>query len=247
VAVLIDALTFLVSGACLALIRGKEAPPAVSERRSLRSEIGEGLGALWHNDVLRALAASGATVAFFGGFFSALYGVYVLRTLDFSPLVMGITIGAGGIGSVGGALLAGRLTRLFGYGRAIVVARLMHGLFTFLIPLAGGPPALAIGMVVVAQFAGDPFWTSHDIATMSLRQAIVPQRLLGRVGAAMHVVEAGLLPVGALVAGLLAEAIGVRETLFVATAGMLLGIAWLLASPIPRLVSGSLPSMEPPG
>jgi hypothetical protein len=75
----------------------------------------------------------------------------------------------------------------------------------------------------------------------------VPQRLLGRVGAAMHVLEAGLLPVGALVAGLLAEAIGVRETLFVATAGMLLGIAWLLASPIPRLLSGSLPSMEPPG
>jgi predicted MFS family arabinose efflux permease len=236
VAVLVDALTFLFSGVSLSLIRrAPEASTAPVDAASFRREVAEGLRSLWRSAVLRALAASGATVAFFGGFLSALYGVYLIRTLHFSPALMGVTIGAGGLGSIGGAVLTGRLTRGLGYGRAILVARVMHDLFTFLIPLAGGPKAVAFGMIVVAQAGGDPFWTSHDIATMSLRQAIVPQHLLGRVSSGMHVLQAGMLPLGALVAGVMAETLGVRETLFVAAGGMTLGIAWLLFSPVPSL------------
>ncbi|HEX5368352.1 MAG TPA: MFS transporter, partial [Dehalococcoidia bacterium] len=232
--------TFLISGLSLSLIRRADASPAVAVRTPMRDEIAEGLRALWHSPILRALAASGASVQFFGGFLSALYAAYLIRTLHFSPFLMGVTIGAGGIGSVAGALLTGRLTRSLGYGRSILMTRLLHDLFTFLIPLAGGPKALAFAMIVVAQAAGDPFWTSHDIATISLRQAIVPRRLLGRVGSAMHLLQAGMLPLGAITAGLLADAIGVRETLFVAATGMTLSIVWLLASPIGAL--DALPS-----
>ena len=235
VAVLIDAATFLASGVSLALIRRPEAPPASSTATSMRAEIADGRRTLWRNPTLRALAASGATLEFFGGFLSALYGVYLIRTLHFSPFVMGLTIGAGGIGSIAGAVLTGRLTRALGLGRAIVVTRLLHDLFTILIPLAGGPTLLAFAMIVVAQLGGDPFWTSHDIATMSLRQTIVPQRLLGRVSSAMHLLQAGALPLGAVVAGVLAEAVGVRATLFIAAAGMALGVVFLIASPIPGI------------
>ena len=235
VAVLVDAVTFLASGISLAVIRAPEATPARPATTSMRAEITEGLHTLWHNPSLRALAASGASFEFFGGFIGALYGVYLLRTLHFSPFVMGLTIGAGGIGSIGGAMLTGRFTRMLGFGRAIIVTRLLHDLFTFLIPLAGGPKLLALAMIVVAQVGGDPFWTSHDIATMSLRQTLVPQRLLGRVGAAMHLLQAGALPLGTLVAGVLAEALGVRTTLFIASAGMSAGIVFLIASPVPGM------------
>ncbi len=235
VAVLIDAVTFLASGVSLALIRTPEAPPTSLPASSMRMEIAEGLGTLWRNPTLRALAASGATFEFFGGFLSALYGVYLIRTLHFSPFVMGLTIGAGGIGSIGGAILTGRLTRALGLGRAILATRLLHDLFTFLIPLAGGPKLLALAMIVVAQLCGDPFWTSHDIATMSLRQTLVPLRLLGRVSSAMHLLQAVALPLGAVVAGALAEAIGVRATLFLAAAGMTSGVVFLIASPIPGM------------
>jgi len=104
-----------------------------------------------------------------------------------------------------------------------------------LIPLAGGPKEMAFAMIIVAQLCGDPFWATYEIATTSLRQSITPERALGRVNSTMNVVQSGLQPLGALTAGLLAEAIGVRETIWIAIAGGALGIAWLLASPIPRL------------
>jgi hypothetical protein len=94
---------------------------------------------------------------------------------------------------------------------------------------------VAFAMIVVAQVCGDPFWTTYEISALSLRQEIAPAQALGRVNSITQIVEAGLQPAGALLAGVLAEAIGVRETLLLAVAGGLLGTGFLLASPVPRL------------
>jgi hypothetical protein len=90
-------------------------------------------------------------------------------------------------------------------------------------------------MLLVAQLGGDPFWAIYDIASISLRQSLVPDRLLARVSSTMHIADGGLNPIGALVAGILAEAIGVRDTIWLAVLGTTLGTGWLLFSPIPRL------------
>src|SRR5690606_27499703 len=82
---------------------------------------------------------------------------------------------------------------------------------------------------------GDPFWTMYEIGSVSLRQSVTPGEMLGRVSSTMHLVEAGLAPVGALTAGLLAEVIGVRETLAIAAAGVSSAALWVLFSPIPKL------------
>ncbi len=233
VAVLIDAVTFLWSAACLSIIRRKDRPGnRVGDQTMLRDAV-EGMGAVWNDRILRALTATSGTAQFFGGFFQALYVIFLIRTLDFSPLVVGITIGAGGLGSLGGALLTGPMTRRLGFGRTLLVSKLVP--FGVLIPLAGGPKELAFVMILIAQAAGDPFWTVYEITSVSVRQSITPERLLGRVSSSMHIVQAGLLPVGALVGGMLAEAIGVRETLWVAVAGGTLAGGWLLDSPIPAL------------
>jgi len=239
VAVAVDALTFLWSAVLIGLIRHPEPPRARVTATSMWSDIAEGGRFLWRNLLLRPLAANTCFLSFFGGFYHPLYGVFLLRTLDFSPLAMGLTIGAGGAGSFAGALLVGRLTRRLGLGRGIVVARIAHGACTFFIPLAGGPPELAFGMIVFAQVAGDGFWTSADISEMSLRQTVVPERLLGRVNSGMHTLNFGLIPLGALLAGFLAEAIGVRETLYIGAAGMTCGIAFLALSPLAGLQTAS--------
>jgi len=235
VAVLVDALTFLWSAVCIGAIRRPEPKPQPHADSGMLSEMREGLALVRHDRVLRALVAAGGTFRFFGGFFEALYAVFLIRTLDFSPLLMGITIGAGGIGSFAGALVAGVMTRRLGYGPSILVSRVAIDAFALLIPLAGGPKEMAFAMIIVAQLCGDPFWATYEIATTSLRQSITPERALGRVNSSMNVVQSGLQPLGALTAGLLAEAIGVRETIWIAIGGGALGIAWLLASPIPRL------------
>jgi MFS family permease len=235
VAVLVDAVTFVSSAAFVGSIKHTEPTPDPAGRRQVALDLTEGLAAVWRDRILRALLLAAGTFRFFGGFFAALYGVYLIQTLELSPFLMGVTVGAGGVGSFFGAFLVGPMTRRLGFGPAMVASRCAFCAAAVLIPLAGGPPELAFAIVLVAQLAGDPFWAVYEIATLSLRQSLTPQRLLGRVGSAMYVVQSGLEPVGAVVAGLLAEVIGVRETLFVAVGGMAIGISWLLFSPIPRL------------
>jgi predicted MFS family arabinose efflux permease len=237
VAVFVDAMTFVSSAVFIGTIERREVGSKSVEESSILADIGEGARFLWRQLVLRALAADTAFLSFFGGFYHALYGAFLLRTLEFSPFALGLTVAAGGVGSFAGALMVTRLMRRFGLGRSIVLARLVHEGCTFLIPLAGGPAELAFGMIVFAQLAGDGFWTAADISAVSLRQAVVPDRLLGRVNSGVHVLEYGLLPVGALLSGLLAETLGVRETLLLGAGGMMFGVLFLWLSPLPRIQS----------
>jgi predicted MFS family arabinose efflux permease len=237
VAVLIDAFTFLLSATFLSRIRRSEPRHQPQSTVSAISDIAEGLSHLWRDRILRGLAGSSGTLGFFGGFFHTLYFIFLIETLHFSPLAAGITVGAGGIGSLAGAMLAERLLRRVRLGRALLLTRGANALCVFLIPLAAGPMELAFAMILFAQLAGDALWTAHDVSAVSLRQTVVPRRLLGRVTAGGHVLEYGLLPVGALLGGLLAEVIGIRQALLVAAAGMTCGLGWLIWSPIPGLRS----------
>jgi predicted MFS family arabinose efflux permease len=232
-AVFIDSLTFLCSAACLGLIRKKERAAVRAAHQSILKDAIEGLGAVWNDRVLRALAATDGTSRFFGGFWQALYALFLIDTLGLSPLAVGLTIGAGGIGSFAGAWLVAPMTRRFGVGPTLIAAKLFP--IGVLIPLAGGPVEVAFAMVFMAQLAGDPMWSVYDITSTSLRQSVTPQRLLGRVNSSTHIVQAGLLPLGALAGGFLAEALGAREALWVAEAGGLLSAAWLFFSPVRRV------------
>ena len=71
-----------------------------------------------------------------------------------------------------------------------------------------------------------------DISAGAIAAAVVPDRLRSRVSGAYMVVNYGVRPLGALVGGALGSWIGLRETLWFATAGALLGVLWLLPSPI---------------
>lgn len=231
-AVAVDAASFLLSGAAVAAMRTPEAKPSEHESGG---GIREGIRAVARHPVLRALGGTRATFGFFGGFFGALYGVYGIQVLHLSPLMLGVTIGAGGVGSLAGALLARRLTGRLGIGVSLMLSRLVFGLLAFSIPLAGVTPAGAIAPMLVGQLLADPWWSTYEVTEISLRQAITPSHLLGRVNSGMHLLGAGAGPIGSLVAGVLAARIGIRGSLVIAACGMTASTLWLVASPVRRL------------
>ncbi len=244
VAMLVDALSFLASIGSLALIRRPEPPPRPARAREpLVREMVEGVRYVWRDRILRAFALSGGMHSFFGSFFGVLYALFAIRELGLSPAALGATIAVGGAGGLLGALVTGRATRRWGLGRALIGAQILSSLTAFLIPLARGPVLVATLMLMTAQLLGDGFNTVSAIDEVSLRQSITPDQVRGRVGVSLRWLIAGVGPIGALVGGVLAEAIGVRQTLLIATVGVLLSSGWLLLSPI-RRVAGGMP--EPP-
>jgi MFS family permease len=231
---LIDAVTFLCSAGSIALIR-REAPPVrTSVRGTVVREIGEGLTTVARHPLLRAFAAFSVTRSFFGNWIGALYALYVLHDLALGPVLLGVTIGVGGLSNLLGTFLVGPLTRRFGIGPIILATVLAGSLTAFLIPLAHGPVLVGFGMLALCQAfdAGQPI---YEVNVLTLRQSITPPRLLGRVNAATHVLEGGVGPLGAIVAGLLAGQIGMRPTLYGAALGICASVAWLLFSPLPGL------------
>ncbi len=158
----------------------------------------------------------------------------MLRVLSISPLTMGVLITLGGVGSLVGASVFDPLSKKLGVGRAMVFGLLCSALFMLLVPLARGPWLLAVLALAAAQLLGDLTGTVYDIAEVSLRQAITPDRFLGRINGATSWVQGTLGVLGALGAGLLATAIGVRGTFFVAALGGIAVALALLASGLAR-------------
>jgi MFS family permease len=241
-ALLVDALSFLCSALPIALIRTPERPPApAAERHDVRRQIAAGLRTVLGDPLLRSLAGYAAARSFFGNFIGALYTLYALRDLGLGPVLLGITVGIGGASNLVGAVLVGPVTRRWGVGPTLVGAALVGGVATVLIPLARGPVAVAFGVLAASQ-AFDAIYPLYDVNALSLRQAVTPDALLGRVNASVRVLEGGLAPLGALVGGLLGDALGVRPTLLVAVLGITASALWLACSPVRSLRHAPAPA-----
>ena len=234
VAILFDAISFLCSAVSVSLIRKPEPPPQAGAAPHMGREIMEGLRASWHDPILRTLLLRTATASLFLGFGGSLYILFAVRELKLDAVLLGAIIAVGGVSGLFGALATGRLVRRFGFGRTMIGAALLIAIAGFLPPLAHGPVAWCAAMLAVAQL-GDVAWSVYSINELTLRQAVAPAHLLGRINAAAHLMFGGVLPVGALLGGALAEAIGLRAAMFTGAIGFLLSTLWLIFSPIRRL------------
>ena len=237
-AMLFDAVSFVCSAVSVWLIRKPEPPPERRLEPHIGREISEGLRASWRDRLLRALVLRAATGAFFGGFAGGLYVLFAVRELGLSAALLGLVIAVGGASSLFGAFMAERLVRRFGFGRTFIGSALLSGVALLFVPLAHGGVAVCSAFLIAAQL-GDMGWTIYNINDTSLRQAVTPNHLLGRVNAAIHLVFQGALPLGALAGGAVAQAIGIRHTLLAGALGYLLSTLWLVFSPVRRL--GQLP------
>ncbi|MFD3444092.1 MFS transporter [Microbacteriaceae bacterium 4G12] len=215
--VLIQAVTFAVSAVSLAGIRRTEppvVPPAVRQR--LRSQIREGLVFVGRNRILRATAITSAASNFSFAVASAVSFIFLARTLNLSPAVIGIVVAAGSVTVMLGAALTPRLSRRFGSARIIWLSLAVTGPLTLLSPLA--QPGWTVVLIFVGMAAGEFGQIIYSVTNVSLRQRLCPDRMLGRVTATMRFLIMGLFPLGALLGGVLGELIGARSTLWVAGA-----------------------------
>ena len=235
IAILFDAISFLFSALMVALIRRPEPAPAARVREHWRKEIGAGLRFIAHQPILRALAARSATAYLFYGLIGPLYILYGIRELGLRPGALGIAIATGGLGSLIGSTLAPRIRRRLGLGKTFIVSSIVIGLTAFFIPLAHGSMRLAMTYLLVSQLFGDAAFSIYYVNALSLRQALAPADVLGRVNGAMQLLSLGVWPLAAIIGGILAEAIGLRATLTIAASGVLLSSAWLILSPVRKL------------
>jgi MFS family permease len=235
-AVLIDALSFLLAGWLIKRVRATEPPPAAPAiRTSVWAEIREGFRLVLAQPLLRAMMAASATMNFFGRMFLAVYVLYMTRDLGLGPVGVGLVLATGGVGSLAGALVAERLTRRLGPGPMLIVSQLVFGLSGLMVPLAILVPTIAIAMLVASEFGQWMAVIVYYVNAVSIRQAITPDRVQGRVNATIRFFAGGFLPIGALVAGAIGGVIGLPWTLVVAELGTLLGFVWLLFSPVREL------------
>jgi MFS family permease len=240
-AILVDAVSFVASAISLLVIRTPEPPPPprVATTRIVR-EIAEGLRTVRRHPIIFPLAARSVPAHVFGAFYGVLYALYLLRELHLNPLLLGIVISAGGVGSLVGSVFAARVIRSVGIGRALVGTAIGASLLGVLTPLAQGPVLLATLMVFLPQLIGDGLQTIEGVAELSIIQGVVPDRVLGRVNATLDVVSHGIgYPLGALIAAFVAELIGPRGAIAIGWAGMALSILFLVFSPIPGLRAAS--------
>jgi len=232
-AIVADAVGYLLSALFLWGIKQPESRPERVAGTSLRQDIGEGLRFVFGHRLLRVIAVTTGLANFFTATLMATQSVFLVRVLGLTPGVVGLMLAASAVGGLAGALCAGRLAARFGQARIIWLSALATGPFALLWPLAGrgaGAALFAVGSGVV--FFGA---VVYNVAQVSFRQALCPPRLLGRMNATLRFLMWGTLPLGALAGGALAEAFGARTALAWCAAGFLVVPLPLLLSPLRRM------------
>ncbi len=234
-AILLDACSFVCSAVAIWAMRTTEpAPTPEAQYVGLRQELTSGLRAVRHDPVLWALLVSATLQNGAGGIIGVLYDVFLLRELGMSPAIVGLTVGVGGLGALAGAFLAEPLVERFGVGRTMVGSVLLSSAATLLLPLAHGPLGVSLSMILVVQ-ASDVAGAVFFINALSLRQAITPDNLMGRVNATFGFATTSAGLVGALAGGLLGEALGLRAGIALGVVGVGLVSVGLAFSPVRRV------------
>ncbi len=230
-ALALDAASFLWSALFLGRIDAEEPPGAPHEAGALLS------GARWirHNAIMRAELLGVATLNLFNFMYFALFVLYATRNLGVRPATLGLVLGAASVGTLLGSFVTARISRRFGVGPAFIAGCFLFPAPLILIPAASGPHWLILAFLFVAEFTSGIGLMLLDIMAGSISAGTVPAPLRARVSGAFIVVNYGVRPLGTSLGGILGSTIGVRPTLWIATAGALLGLAWYIRSPIPQL------------
>jgi MFS family permease len=231
VTLVIDGVSYLVSALFLSSISPQEPATEKAERGHLVA----GLRFVLGHPVVRSGLLSTATINLFNFMFWALFVLYATKTLGVSPGTLGVVLGAGAVGGLIGSLITGRISDRIGVGRTLVLGSALFPTPLLLVPLAGGSDTVILSMLFLAEFGSGMGVMILDISAAAILAALVPDRLRSRFSGAFNMVNYGVRPVGAFAGGILGSTIGIRPTLWIASAGAILGVLWLLPSPIPRM------------
>jgi MFS family permease len=236
VALIVDAVTYLVSALLLRQIRTIEPPiertPSMTPA-TIRQDVADGMRMLLRHRLLRPIVLASVAGTIFLTAIQTLYVLYASRDLGISPLAIGLIFTIGGLGTIPGALISERVARRFGVGPTIIGGWLIYAASWLLVPLADGLaafPVLAAGMLL-----GGVAMTVYNIQQWSLRQIVTPDDLQGRVTAGHRFLVYGSAPLGALLGGSLGAMAGLRPAMTICALAGLAAPLWLARSPLRHL------------
>ncbi|SHF60295.1 MFS transporter [Streptoalloteichus hindustanus] len=240
-ALVVNAFSYLVSVVSLWFVRVPEEvrPPA---KRHVGKEIAEGIRFIVQQRHLRVLAVTGAAFNFCYMFVEALFVLYAVRDLHFDAGLIGVIVALGAVGGLLGAALASTLVRRFPFGRVYLLAVIVGHGGPLLIPAASGSTISTVALVIAGFFLMRGGLAVFSVAGTSLRQAVTPRELMGRMTAGMRTLMWGIGTTGAIAGGAVGGYLGLRPGLWVAALGFLLAAVPVALSRIPRL--REMPSQE---
>jgi MFS family permease len=225
-AIAIDGVSFLLSALFVHRAEVPEPPAASPDSGGLAA----GVAFIRRTPLLRASLLGCATFNLFNTAFWALIVLFATSELHLGSGAIGIALGVGALGSVLGSAVARGFAARVGLGNAMILSFILAPLPLILVPLADGPPGVSMLLLTAAEFFSGMGVMILDIGLFSFQAAVIPDELRSRVWGAILFVNWGVRPIGALGGGLLAGAIGLRTTMWIAALGGLAGVLWLLGS-----------------
>jgi MFS family permease len=229
-----NAVSYFVSVATLAWVRQPEPVPQRDRQAGVFAEMGEGLRLVFGHRLLRSLVAMMTTDSFALQLVIPIFLVFFYRQLHLVPAQAGLIFAALGIGSIVGSLIAARAVARLGLGRAMAIGGSGTTLVA-LVPLALFLPA--VPWLILVFFFNALLTTVMDIQQVSLRQALTPDRLQGRMNATFRNLFWGVWPIANFLGGYLADRIGAAYVFLIAAALGVIPVAIIVATPIGRLRS----------
>jgi MFS family permease len=232
-AVAADAASFLISVVSLVLIRRPEpspAPASVSGRRGFFAEMWEGIQVVFASPTIWKIAGSTSTSNLGSNLFFAVFLIFAYRSLHLNPGTVGVIFAAGAVGGLLGALTAAWIPRRIGLGPTLFVTILLGGLSLILVPLAQF--GFAVPLLFASMFVGSFVNPVYNINQVSLRQAITPDRVQGRMNATVRTIIWGTNPIGAFIGGIIGSTYGILPALYAGIAVSLCAGFWILLGPI---------------
>jgi MFS family permease len=224
-------MSFLASALLLRSIRTEERnEPAPS--RGMWRDVTEGLRSVLTHPTLRALLGAGVTINFFAMAYVAVYILYMVNTLGIPKGLIGALIAMGGVGGLVGAWLTTRLTKRYGENRILLVTVIFFPIEVLTAGLLNGPLWWNVtAMTIVGLMTGGVVVAfSTCLGVITLRET--PKELRGRVNATMTFAVQGVLALGGLAGGVVADQIGLRPVILLCAAGMALTTFWIWLSPL---------------
>jgi MFS family permease len=210
----LDAGSFAAAAVLVLFMRGKfrvERPEGTLPT-TLRAEISEGLRWLWGNRLLRTLAVSLGIMNLTSTATISIFVLFAQERLGLGSVGYGVLLTSGAVGGVAGSLAAERFVRWLGAGTTMRLGLLIEAASAGVIALSREP--LVVGAMFVLFGFHAIVW---NVVTISLRQQIIPERLLGRVNSAYRLLGLGGMSAGALLGGVLARGFGLTAPFWFAS------------------------------
>ncbi len=231
----LDAASFAVAALLVLTLRGSfRAPRDLDTQATVRADIAEGLRWLFRHRILRSLAIALGVMNLVGMAAMTILVLYAKDVLGLTNIQFGLLLTTEAAGAVLGSMMAARLAARFGNGVTLVAAITVSAA-SFLVPALWAQPVAVAASLAVGGFGG-LVW---NVLTVSMRQSLVPDELLGRVNSAYRLFGWGTMPLGAISGGLIAHGFGLRAPFLVAGIVALVLAAWVATRVTNRSISGA--------